>query len=1259
MTLQLLRRACVALALLVAAVLGCSQGGDEPTGVGGVLVVSRVDIEGGNRVVLIGGTRQLQATPRTSTGIAVPGRTATWSSMTPAIAQVNSSGLVTGVASGSVSITAEVDGVTGRLEVDVRRVPVATVQAIASVTTLQAGQTTQLQSLTLDSVGGVLLGRSIAWTSSNPAVATVSPQGLVTAVGAGSVIFTVTSEGRSGSVTFTVTPRPPSGLGFVTQPSNATAGMAITPAIRVALQDETGNTVTSATGTVTLTFASNPGGATLTGALSVQAVQGVATFPDVRVNRAGQGYTLRATAPGFAEAVSATFNVSAGPPTALAVVVEPAGGSAAGAAFGQQPVVQLRDALGNDARQAGVTVTAVLASGPGTLTGTTSVVTGSDGRAVFTNLAIVGSVGSYSLQFTATGLTPATSSTFSLGAGLATQLTFTTAPPGTAVNGQPLGTTVVVQLRDGTGNPVAQAGTLVTAAIHSGTGSLGGTLVVATNSSGAAEFPGLVITGIVGNFTLRFSAPGVTPAISNTIALQPGAATQLTFTTAPPSTATNGVELAPATVVQLRDVSGNAVATAGVSISASIVTGAGGVLDGTLAMSTAANGTATFSTLRVTGLVGQYTLRFSGAGLSPATANPLTLGPGAATALAVLVHPPATTSSGQVLSPQPSVRVVDQSGNTVTSSSLTVTATLASGPGTLDGTLTAAAVNGVATFTNLAITGQAGTYTLDFSSAPLAKATSNAIEVQAASPATKLVFSTTPPATAESGVAFNPAPVVQLQDASSNPVSQAGVVVTVSRVSGNSAVVITGGSASTDASGKATFSGLTLTGPADDYVLAFLSAGLTGVTSSSIALASPPPTTIAANSATSQSATVGTAVAEAPSVLVTGAGGVPVSGVEVTFTVTAGGGTITPASPATVSTNASGIATLSNWTLGATPGTNTVTAAVAGLTGSPVTFTATGTAVVATTIAANSATSQSATVGTAVAEAPSVLVTGAGGVPVSGVEVTFAVTSGGGSTSPASPATVATNASGIATLSSWTLGLTPGSNTVTATAAGLAGSPVTFTANGTAVGATTIAANSATSQSATVGTAVAEAPSVLVTGAGGVPVSGVEVTFAVTSGGGSTSPASPATVATNASGIATLSNWTLGLTAGSNTVTATAAGLTGSPVTFSATGTAAAANALAIATQPGGAQEDEEFDTQPVIWIIDTHGNVVTSSTANVTSQIHSGSGNLKGTKTVKAMNGVATFTNLKIDGTGPHRLRFTSSGLASVVSETFTVEPD
>src|SRR5436853_137448 len=153
-----------------------------------------------------------------------------------------------------------------------------------------------------------------------------------------------------------------------------------------------------------------------------------------------------------------------------------------------------------------------------------------------------------------------------------------------------------------------------------------------------------------------------------------------------------------------------------------------------------------------------------------------------------------------------------------------------------------------------------------------------------------------------------------------------------------------------------------------------------------------------------------------------------------------------------------------------------------------------------------------------------------------------------------------TNASGVATVGSWTLSATAGPNTLTATSTGLSGSPVTFSATGTAGTAATIAANSATSQSATAGTAVSTPPSVIVKDANGNPVTGVAVTFAVAPGNGTITGGSQTT---NGSGIATVGSWTLSATAGRNTLTATSGSLAGSPVTFTATGTAGAAAAIA------------------------------------------------------------------------------------------------
>src|SRR5205823_6219829 len=135
------------------------------------------------------------------------------------------------------------------------------------------------------------------------------------------------------------------------------------------------------------------------------------------------------------------------------------------------------------------------------------------------------------LSFSATGLTPAVSGTITVGAGAATQVTLTTEPSATAQSGATFAQQPVVQLRDGAGNPVSQSGVTVTAAIATGAGTLGGTLTATTTSGGTASFTFPSTTLFRSDRTLSFSATGLTPAVSGTITVGAGAATQLTLTT--------------------------------------------------------------------------------------------------------------------------------------------------------------------------------------------------------------------------------------------------------------------------------------------------------------------------------------------------------------------------------------------------------------------------------------------------------------------------------------------------------------------------------------------------------------------------------------------------------------------------------------------------------------------------------------------------------------------------------------------------------
>src|SRR5204862_6283894 len=124
-------------------------------------------------------------------------------------------------------------------------------------------------------------------------------------------------------------------------PTRTAAGAAITPAVQVAVQDALGNTLTSFSGTITVTMGVNQAGGTLAGHTTVTAVNGVATFTDLSIDKVGS-YTLQATGAGLTTA-SGSFDVTPGAVTQLAFTVSP-GPTVAGAAITPAVQVTARDA---------------------------------------------------------------------------------------------------------------------------------------------------------------------------------------------------------------------------------------------------------------------------------------------------------------------------------------------------------------------------------------------------------------------------------------------------------------------------------------------------------------------------------------------------------------------------------------------------------------------------------------------------------------------------------------------------------------------------------------------------------------------------------------------------------------------------------------------------------------------------------------------------------------------------------------------------
>ena len=191
--------------------------------------------------------------------------------------------------------------------------------------------------------------------------------------------------------------------------------------------------------------------------------------------------------------------------------------------------------------------------------------------------------------------------------------------------------------------------------------------------------------------------------------------------------------------------------------------------------------------------------------------------------------------------------------------------------------------------------------------------------------------------------------------------------------------------------------------------------------------------------------------------------------------------------------------------------------------------------------------------GQALGAALEVTVLDGSGTPLANVPVAWAAGSGGGSVTPASGLT---GSNGTATASR-TLGPTAGTQTTTATVAGV--TPATFTHVAQIQGATQIAASGPTARADSV---LSTAPfSAVVRDQNNAPVAGVIVTWSSSGGGGTLSQLVDTTDATGASSV----TLTLDQTAGARTVHASVTGLQGSPVGFTETATAGIATQMALA----------------------------------------------------------------------------------------------
>jgi 5-hydroxyisourate hydrolase-like protein (transthyretin family) len=489
------------------------------------------------------------------------------------------------------------------------------------------------------------------------------------------------------------------------------------------------------------------------------------------------------------------------------------------------PSVLVTDTYDNPVSGYDVTFTVTAGSGTIVPASPATVATNSSGVATLTSWTLGSSAGTNNNAVEATAALTGSPVIFTASgtASNATQLTVTQQPAG-ARSGIALTTVPTVQVKDAGNNPVE--GVTVSVAVVEGD-ALAGTTSGASDASGNVTFTGLTITGTAGSKTLRFTAAGPLSVDATPLTLGAGAAAKLAFTGTPPTTGNVAAALAPITV-QLQDAQSNPLDSTGAAISAAITTDPGGTpgLTGSAA-NTGAGGSATFSSLVITGLTGGYQLTFSATGLTSVTTATITLAPGVPNGVSITTGPAATIASGELFTPV--VNVTDAGGNPVPNQDVTVS--LATGTGSFTGTTTVQTNgSGNATFTDIAVNGTATTgYSLRFT-AGSATVTSGTFELTVG--VAKTLFITTQPVGAQTATPLATQPVVEFRDSGNNLVSSTANVTAVLVGDGG---VLAGTTAIAAVGGVATFTDLAITG-VGTYQIRFDATGVTSATSGDVTI---------------------------------------------------------------------------------------------------------------------------------------------------------------------------------------------------------------------------------------------------------------------------------------------------------------------------------------------------------------------------------------------------------------------------------------
>jgi FKBP-type peptidyl-prolyl cis-trans isomerase 2 len=634
-----------------------------------------------------------------------------------------------------------------------------------------------------------------------------------------------TSGGLTATTgTFNVTAHNASQLVVTTAPSpGVTAGNLFTVTINA--EDSGGFTDLTFTGQVTISLANNPGGGSLGGTLTLNAVKGVATFSNLQLTVAANGYTLQAVSFGLPTVTTSPFNVTAGHATQLVVTTQPAG-VVAGHNF--SIAVSAEDAYFNVDSTFTGNVSLALSNNPGnTSLGGTLNATAVKGVANFSNLRLNVAATGYTIQASASGVSAGTSNSFDVTAGTATQLAVTTQPSGVSAG---VGFGFAVSAEDALGN-VDQTFTgnvAVSLFANPGHSTLGGTLY-AKAVQGVATFSGLTLNVADPGYVLQAIYSGLAPVNTASFTVSAGQATNLVMVTQPPVSVTAGTGFG--FVVEALDAFGNVDTSYSGPLTASIANNPGNSTLGGNVNATISQGVATFSGLTLNIADPGYTLQASGNGVSSLTTSAITVNAGKATKLVVTTQPPASVSAGSTITF--AVAAEDSFGNVDPTFTNLVSASLSTNPtgATLNGTTTVTVNSGVASFTDLSVNKTGNGYILQASTSGLSSVKGTAFSVTPAK-ADHFVFVSEPPSSVTAGQGFGF--VLDAVDPFGNIDTNFSGLVAASLVNNPGGSTLGGNLGATINKGVVTFSGLVLNKVGIGYTLQASTTGVTPITTSAL-----------------------------------------------------------------------------------------------------------------------------------------------------------------------------------------------------------------------------------------------------------------------------------------------------------------------------------------------------------------------------------------------------------------------------------------